>query len=663
MQIFDISLEIYKIFQNLKRSWYFFIIGKMSEKNVDIVALVENNPLVRFSNSDYGSDIISKIREKFTTEEQQMFIVNFYCYLNYNTLRDFVVLLESIWKWLGYTRADNCKAVLVKNFVENVDYKIEELAPEISGASLHGGHNKESIKMTVNCFKMLCLKSKTSKADEIHKYYVNLEEMMNEMVFEQSEKLRNQLMLMDQELVLKNQETEELRNQLTLKDQEIESNITEMEEILITNFSNKKVLYIGSINEQKTIAKAGVSKFLNRRVLKEHKKDFEKFTLEYVIVTDQNYELEDLIKYECKFNPDSVLFGRRISMTYNGKNQTELIQLDSKFTLQDLYEKVLSLKVFADKLEVEKIIQENKKLKSLVYDKDIRLKVLDKEYVQNEEEQKYLVGGTKCNCCAKKKPDEEFSVNPQTNQFFTNCNECRRNSSEKLAIANEKIREQNIKDHEEKTQHLNKIREDLLKVEASFKCAYCKDSKTPDEFGINKRDNKLYKVCIGCRETKLHKTPEKVLEPEPEPETEQRTSELVSEQEQESRSYSECCKCHKEFPTEFNKVVKSNYKTCKDCRKKDKDNDLRNKELLKSDREIKLECTYCHKQFEKELNAKKDGFYKNCKECRDSRKKYDSKKTLEHSEKINANKKEYYQENKEKIRQKQKEYYDENREK
>ena len=47
--------------------------------------------------------------------------------------------------------------------------------PEVAGAGRNlggAGLNREFITMTVQCFKKLCLKSKTTKADEIHDYYM-----------------------------------------------------------------------------------------------------------------------------------------------------------------------------------------------------------------------------------------------------------------------------------------------------------------------------------------------------------------------------------------------------------------------------------------------------------------------------------------------------------
>ena len=52
-------------------------------ENLDIVSLIEKNPITRLSNN-YQNDFINKIKQNFTEDEQQLFVANFYCYLNYN---------------------------------------------------------------------------------------------------------------------------------------------------------------------------------------------------------------------------------------------------------------------------------------------------------------------------------------------------------------------------------------------------------------------------------------------------------------------------------------------------------------------------------------------------------------------------------------------------
>jgi len=66
---------------------------------------------------------LTKITEKFTNFEQQMFISSFYCYLNYAKTVDFVVDLDKIWNWLGFSSKQNSTRVLEKCFIKNEDYK------------------------------------------------------------------------------------------------------------------------------------------------------------------------------------------------------------------------------------------------------------------------------------------------------------------------------------------------------------------------------------------------------------------------------------------------------------------------------------------------------------------------------------------------------------
>ena len=49
----------------------------------------------------------------------------------------------------------------------------------------HGGNNKEQIMMNINTFKKFCLKSATKKADEIHDYYIKLEDLLHDVINEE----------------------------------------------------------------------------------------------------------------------------------------------------------------------------------------------------------------------------------------------------------------------------------------------------------------------------------------------------------------------------------------------------------------------------------------------------------------------------------------------
>ncbi len=176
----------------------------MNEKHdndeiIAIEALIKEHPLTKLSNFDYGSVLLTKLKGKFTTFQQKIFVTNCFMYLNYDPTK-FLILLDDIWSWIGFGRLGNAKRLLVNNFTENVDYKIENLASPNGEASLHGGHNQENILLTVRCFKKLCLKAKTKRSNEIHDYYIELEEIVHETVLEQSDKLMNQLQIKDREI-------------------------------------------------------------------------------------------------------------------------------------------------------------------------------------------------------------------------------------------------------------------------------------------------------------------------------------------------------------------------------------------------------------------------------------------------------------------------------
>jgi hypothetical protein len=134
------------------------------QETLDIVKLIETNPITRLS-STYNSKFLIKIKESFTDFEQQLFVSSFYCYLNYDTSRDFVVDLNNVWRWLGFTQKYNAERMLESNFKVGLDYN--KLATHFGGTSSeqkkHGGHNKQFVMMTIKCFKSLCLKAQTKK--------------------------------------------------------------------------------------------------------------------------------------------------------------------------------------------------------------------------------------------------------------------------------------------------------------------------------------------------------------------------------------------------------------------------------------------------------------------------------------------------------------------
>ena len=91
--------------------------------------------------------------------------------VNYNANKDFVIDLDNIWQWLGFQQKNNAKQLLERKFIKDIDYKCLILNNQEQKVG-RGGHNKETILLTIKAFKQFCLKSGTKKANEIHDYYI-----------------------------------------------------------------------------------------------------------------------------------------------------------------------------------------------------------------------------------------------------------------------------------------------------------------------------------------------------------------------------------------------------------------------------------------------------------------------------------------------------------
>ena len=129
-------------------------------QELNIVELIESNPISKLSHV-YNGKLISKIQENFTGFEQQLFVSSFYCYLNYNKNTDFIVDLDNVWKWLGFSTKQNAERVLEKHFTVDIDYKLAYHFGTASQEKINsikekwGGHNKQTILLTIKCFKSL----------------------------------------------------------------------------------------------------------------------------------------------------------------------------------------------------------------------------------------------------------------------------------------------------------------------------------------------------------------------------------------------------------------------------------------------------------------------------------------------------------------------------
>ena len=254
--------------------------------SVDIVNLIESNPITKL-NGNYQSKLIEKIQHNFTNYEQQIFLSSFFCYLKYDYKKDFVIDLDNVWKWLGFSQKVNAKTLLEKNFVIDKDYKKLLLLLQKQTEHIKGGHNKETFLLNIETFKKLSLKSCTKKADEIHDYFIKLESILQEIMYEESNELKLQLQQLEDktkieyEIKLEKQKTLE-REKVLLKEYGTIGSVVYI--IKIKTFENGQ--YIIKIGE----SRKGV---LER--YKEHKTKYEECLLLDCFQVNKSKDFESFI--------------------------------------------------------------------------------------------------------------------------------------------------------------------------------------------------------------------------------------------------------------------------------------------------------------------------------------------------------------------------------
>ena len=321
-------------------------------EQLNIVELIENNPISKLSDT-YNNKLLQKIKENFTGFEQQLFISSFYCYLNYNPLQDFVIDLDNVWKWLGFSVKIKAKALLEKHFKRDVDYinLLYDSAQQVISEKKHGGHNKEIIMLSVNTFKLFCLLSDTNKSKEIHSYFIKLENLLQQTLEEETQELKKQLLKIET-----NKEEEKQRA---------------IEETLIKQFPlNTECIYFGTINHRDEkgdkLIKFGHTNNLHNRVL-DHRKNYDNFILLEAFKVQNKVEIENLIKVHPKIKKQIR------NVTINGKNKTEIIAYNDNFTINELtkyIKEIINSKSYSidnfNKLLIqnEELINENENLKT-----------------------------------------------------------------------------------------------------------------------------------------------------------------------------------------------------------------------------------------------------------------------------------------------------------
>ena len=311
--------------------------------SVDIVNLIESNPITKLS-GNYQSKLIAKVQNTFNNYEQQLFLSSFYCYLKYDTKNDFIIDLDNVWKWLGFSQKIKAKQMLEKQFIIDKDYKLLLYQQVKQDDKIHGGHNKETFMLNIDTFKKFCLKAGTKKADEIHDYFIKLENIMFEITKEEGEELKKQLSQIEDS---KNKEMEEKL-------------IKQREKILLTEYAEAGsliyIIKVKTFSNGEYVIKIGHStKGIHTRYT-EHKGNYDECLLLNCFSVDKSKDFESFIHTHenIRLNKVTNLLGH--------EKENELFLIGKNLTYQMVLH-IIENNIKKFNLSVYELLKENEILK------------------------------------------------------------------------------------------------------------------------------------------------------------------------------------------------------------------------------------------------------------------------------------------------------------
>ena len=261
-------------------------------------------------------------------------------------------------------RKTNAKNVLEKQFSKETDYLVLPQPRE----NLLGGRPSEKIMMNIKTFKKMCLKANTSKANEIHEYYIKLEETLHEVIDEESNELRLQLEMKDEIIQKKDERIKKLQRETQVVD-------------------GKNVCYLCTSNEKESEGIYTIGKAVNLKNRLENYNSNKLFNFKMVYyISCKSVQLMDAIEkiLLSKLNKYKILSTRDVFQLPDGKDVTFFTQYFDilKNFCEDIEEDLVLEE--RNQEELQELEEENKKTKS-EYNKEYRTEhheeILEREAV------------------------------------------------------------------------------------------------------------------------------------------------------------------------------------------------------------------------------------------------------------------------------------------
>jgi len=341
----------------------------------DIVNLIESNPIAKL-NGNYQSKLIEKMKNNFSNYEQQLFLSSFYVYLNYDATTDFVIDLDNVWKWLGFGQKVNAKRVLEKNFIKNKDYKLVLCQLAKQGQHVNGGHNKEIFMLNIETFKKFCLKSETKKADEIHNYFIKMENVIFEVINQECQELKQQLEQIKNEMDQTETKVKKEYDEKLLKEKALEK-----QNILLREFGTAGslvyILKVKSYESGEYVIKIGESRRGVEGRYNEHKSKYEEILLLDCFMVNRSRDFEQYLHNhkDIRLNQVNNLQGH--------ENENELFLIGKNLTYKMILNIIkTNIKQFND-IDYESLSKDIESIKNILSNQHQNEILQDKNKIQS----------------------------------------------------------------------------------------------------------------------------------------------------------------------------------------------------------------------------------------------------------------------------------------
>jgi len=339
-----------------------------------------------------NDELFALIKSQMTEKDEELFMTSYYLYLQYGKdTTAFVVDFEVVWKEIQFSRKADAKQLLIKKFNEHIDYKITATAYSVAvlegGQKQNGGQNKETILLTVDCFKNFCMLAGTPKSKEIRKFYIKMENIMHQYT----------------EIQLKKYQTKSIELQQNLKQSQIET-ATKRSEVLIELSKFKNLVYVCKLQQLEngsTIIKIGETSDIDARIKALNAKFACKIIVLDVFVCDNSHRFEqflhnspEIVKYKYTTIINNASSSTETYLIHNYKQYDKIVKFINdnimKFTKDIEFMKLLiqdkKINMINNLIPLAKNIEEIHNLLDRVFN----LKVSDEENKHDipEEEQK-----------------------------------------------------------------------------------------------------------------------------------------------------------------------------------------------------------------------------------------------------------------------------------